>query len=284
MVTDAVFTDIDNDEDDDLMIVGEWMNIEVLINDNGLFERATEKYGLDDFRGIWWSITASDLDKDGDEDYIVGNLGLNNKFRASNEHPFKLYANDFDENGTNDVVLAKFYKDDYVPVRGRECTSQQMPYVAEKFKDYHTFASSKLVEILPENKVDDAVVYEIKSFESIILINNNGTLKRQALPNELQITPIKSALVMDVNKDGNSDILAVGNHFGVEVETTRYDAGIGNILFGDGNNNFEVANLQESGFYVPSDSRQITPLGINGRKYLVIANNNEPVSIFKLDK
>ncbi|SEP83677.1 Repeat domain-containing protein [Hyunsoonleella jejuensis] len=284
MVTDAVFTDIDNDEDEDLIIVGEWMNIEILINDKGLFEKATEKYGLEDSRGIWWSITANDFDNDGDDDYILGNLGLNNKFKASNEHPFKLYANDFDENGTNDVVLAKFYKDDYVPVRGRECTSQQMPYVAEKFKDYHTFASSKLVEILPENKVEDAVVYEIKSFESIILINDNGKLLRQALPNELQIAPIKSALVMDVNKDGNNDILTVGNHFGVEVETTRYDAGIGSVLIGDGNNNFEVTNLQESGFYVPSDSRQITPLDIDGKTYLIIANNNEPISVFRLDK
>ena len=70
---------------------------------------------------------------------------------------------------TNDVVLAKFYKDDYVPVRGRECTSQQMPYVAEKFEDYDSFASSKLIEILPEDKVDDAVVYEIKSFASVVL-------------------------------------------------------------------------------------------------------------------
>ncbi|WP_242158049.1 VCBS repeat-containing protein [Aestuariivivens sediminis] len=282
MVTDAVFTDIDNDKDEDLIIVGEWMNIEILINNKGLFEKATEKYGLENSRGIWWSITASDLDNDGDDDYILGNLGLNNKFKASNEHPFKLYANDFDENGTNDVVLAKFYKDDYVPVRGRECTSQQMPYVAEKFKDYHTFASSKLVEILPENKVDDAVVYEIKSFESMILINDNGKLIRKTLPNELQISPIKSALVFDVNGDGHKDIITVGNHFGVEVETTRYDAGMGSILIGDGSNNFEWADLQESGFYVPLDSRDIKYLSSGNKTYILVANNNASISAFGL--
>ena len=232
MVTDAIFTDIDGDNDEDLMIVGEWMEIKVLENSDGTFADKSEDYGLKDSRGIWWSITAGDFDNDGDQDYVIGNLGKNNKFKASEEHPFKVYANDFDNNGTNDVVLAKFYKDDYVPVRGRECTSQQMPYVAEKFEDYHSFASSKLIEILPEDKVDDAVVYEIKSFESIILINDNGKLTRKALPNDAQIAPLKSAMVYDINNDGHQDIVTVGNHYGVEVETTRYDAGYGTVLLG----------------------------------------------------
>ncbi len=284
MVTDAVFTDIDNDEDEDLMIVGEWMGIEVLINEDGIFKNSTAKFGLQDSTGIWWSITASDLDNDGDDDYIIGNLGLNNKFKASEEHPFKLYVNDFDDNGTNDVVLAKFYKDDYVPVRGRECTSQQMPYVAEKFKDYHTFASSKLVEILPEDKVEDAVVREIKSFESILLINDNGSLKKVVLPNELQIAPIKSALVLDVNGDGNKDIITVGNHFGVEVETTRYDAGIGAVLLGDGNNNFKYLDALQSGFYVPFDSRDVKYLSSGNKSIILVANNNHPLSTFRLEK
>ena len=90
-----------------------------------------------------------------DVDFIVGNFIRNNKFKATKEHPFKVYANDFDNNGTNDVVLAKYYKDGYVPMRGKECTTQQMPYVAEKFKDYHSFASSKLLDILPEDKIEE---------------------------------------------------------------------------------------------------------------------------------
>lgn len=281
MVTDAIFTDIDNDNDEDLMIVGEWMEIKVLTNNQGIFDDSSEKLGLKDTRGIWWSVTASDLDNDGDEDYILGNLGKNNKFKASEEHPFKVYTNDFDNNGTNDVVLAKFYKDDYVPVRGRECTSQQMPYVAEKFKDYHSFASSKLVDILPDDKVEDAVIYEIKSFESIILINDDGVLKQQTLPNEVQVSPIKSATVFDINQDGHKDLLIVGNHYGVEVETTRYDAGHGAILLGDGNNNFNYMTPNKSGFYVPKDSRNITLINQADSDLVLVTNNNSSLSIFK---
>lgn len=281
MVSDAVFTDIDQDNDEDLILVGEWMTITVLTNNNGIFENTTEKYGLDSTRGLWWSITASDLDNDGDDDYIIGNLGNNNKFKASKEHPFKIYANDFDNNGTNDIVLAKFYKDDYVPVRGRECTSQQMPFVSKKFEDYKSFASSKLLDILPEDKIKDAVVYEISSFESIVLINDDGILKKQSLPIYAQISPLKSSLVIDVNGDGHKDIITTGNHFGVEVETTRYDAGYGTVLLGDGNNNFQFISPLESGFYTPYDSRDLNMIKSNSGQLVVVTNNNESLTLFR---
>jgi len=282
MVSDAVFTDIDSDGDDDLMIVGEWMEVVVLTNTDGVFEDTSEAYGLNGTRGIWWSITASDLDNDGDDDYVIGNLGRNNKFKASKEHPFKVYANDFDNNGTNDIVLAKYYKDDYVPLRGRECTSQQMPYVAEKFKDYHSFASSKLIDILPEDKVDDAVVYEIENFESIILINENGKLIRKALPIQAQISPIKSTLILDVNKDGFQDIITVGNHYGVEVETPRYDAGYGAVFLGSANNKFKYLSPKKSGFYVPHDSREMTVLNQKNNSLIIVTNNDFSLSVFKI--
>ncbi|WP_411895762.1 VCBS repeat-containing protein [Winogradskyella sp. A2] len=280
MVTDAVFTDINKDGTEDLMIVGEWMEVKVLLNVNGNFEDKSSDFGLEDTRGIWWSITAADLDGDGDDDYVLGNLGKNNKFKASEEHPFKVYANDFDDNGTNDIVLAKFYKDDYVPVRGRECTSQQMPYVAEKFEDYHSFASSKLFEILPEDKVDEAVIYEIKSFESVVLINEGDHFVKKSLPNEAQVSPIKSSMVLDFNGDGINDILVAGNHYGVEVETTRYDAGYGNILLGTRDGSFKAMNPKESGFYVPFDSRHLSQITINGQKSIVVTNNNDELKIF----
>ena len=281
MVTDVAFTDIDKDGDEDLIVVGEWMEITLLKNNKGIFSNHSKEYGLEDTRGLWWSITAGDLDGDGDDDYIIGNLGKNNKFKASQEHPFKLYANDFDNNGTNDIVLAKFYKDDYVPVRGRECTSQQMPFVAEKFKDYHSFASSKLVDILPKEKVDEAFVYGINNFESIILINKDGKLIRKQLPIEAQISPIKSSLICDVNNDGYKDILIVGNHYGVEVETTRYDAGFGSVLIGDGKNNFEFMPPTQSGFYSPTDSRLVKTIKVNSKDLILVTNNNASLSIFR---
>jgi hypothetical protein len=284
MVTDAVFSDVDKDNDEDLIIVGEWMKIRVLENNEGEFEDSSKNFGkfLDNSRGMWWSITANDIDNDGDDDYIIGNLGKNNKFKASKKHPFKVYANDFDGNGTNDIVLAKYYKDGYVPMRGKECTTQQMPYVGEKFKDFHSFASSKLIDILPEKKIEDAVIYEISNFKSIILINNDGNLEPQSLPIQAQVSPIKSSIVDDFNNDGFKDLLLVGNHYGVEVETVRYDAGYGSLFLGDGKNNFTFLSPTSSGVYIPKDSRFISSIKTTQKQkiYLTTTNNNT-ISLFK---
>jgi len=286
MVTAAVFSDIDKDGDEDLLVVGEWMKIMVLENKKGTFKDQSEKYGLNnESRGLWWSITANDIDNDGDDDYIIGNLGLNNKFKATKEHPFKVYANDFDNNGTNDVVLAKFYKGSYVPLRGKECSTQQMPFISEKFENYHSFASSKLIDILPEDKMNDAVIYEISNFESIILINDNGKLNPQPLAVEAQVSPIKNSFVEDFNDDGFKDILLVGNHYGVEVETVRYDAGHGLLLLGDGENNFKSSKASYSGVHIPFDSRSITSINLNNEKDIIlVTNNNGALTLLKKNR
>jgi hypothetical protein len=254
------------------------MKIIILENNNGNFKDSSAKFGIkDDSRGLWWSITANDIDNDGDDDYIIGNLGRNNKFKASIEHPFKVYANDFDNNGTNDVVLAKYYKDDYVPMRGKECSTQQMPYLSKKFKDYHSFASSTLLDILPKDKMNDAVVYEISNFESILLINDNNILKRVVLPIQAQVSPIKDALIEDFNRDGFKDIMVVGNHYGVEVETTRYDAGFGLLLLGDGKNNFAVTPIEKSGLHLSSDFRslKIIKRKVKNDNLIIVTSNND---------
>jgi hypothetical protein len=278
MVTDAVFSDIDNDGDDDLLVVGEWMKIIILENNNGNFKDSSAKFGIkEDSRGLWWSITANDIDNDGDDDYVIGNLGKNNNFKASKEHPFKVYANDFDNNGTNDVVLAKYYKGDYVPLRGKECSTQQMPYLSKKYRDYHSFASSTLIDILPKDKMNDAIVYEISNFESIVLINDDNILKRVVLPIQAQVSPIKDALVEDFNRDGFKDIMVVGNHYGVEIETTRYDAGAGLLLLGDGKNNFKATHLENNGLHLSSDFRslKIIKRKVENDNLIIVTSNND---------
>jgi hypothetical protein len=282
MVTDASFSDIDKDGDEDLIVVGEWMNIKVFQNNKGSFKNATKKYGLDSLsRGMWWSITKGDLDNDGDDDFIVGNLGRNNKFKATKEHPFKVYANDFDNNGTNDVVLAKYYKGGYVPMRGKECTTQQMPYVSEKFKDYHSFASSKLLDILPESKIEGAVKYQIENFESIILWNENDRFTTASLPIQAQVSPIKDAFVKDFNKDGFQDIFIIGNHYGVEVETTRYDAGNGLVLLGSIENTFTALSSEKSGVNLFKDTRSISSIKIKDKDILIVTSNKDSIKIIE---
>ena len=113
----------------------------------------------------------------------------------------------------------------------------------------------------------------------IILINENGKLIRQSLPNEGQIAPVKSSVVADVNEDGFNDIIIVGNHYGVEVETPRYDAGFGAVFLNDGKANFNFSVPKKSGFYIPKDSRSIMQLSHKNKTLFIVTNNNSQPSV-----
>ena len=159
-----------------------------------------------------------------------------------------------------------------------------MPYIAEKFQDYNSFASSRLMDILPADKVQEGVVNEINSFNSIILYNEgNEGLRKVDLPNEAQISPLKSCLILDINEDGIKDLITIGNHFGVEVETTRYDAGYGAVFLGNPNGDYTFSPPQLSGFYSPDDGRGLLGLKTKTRDYVVVLNNDSRVQVFQIN-
>ncbi|WP_020571406.1 VCBS repeat-containing protein [Neolewinella persica] len=280
MVTDALFSDYDGDGDPDLLVVGEWMKIRVFANEAGTFTDQTDRLGLADSKAWWWSIAAGDFDEDGDQDYLVGNLGRNTKYKASREKPLMVYGNDFDENGTNDVVLASYSGDQIVPVRGRECSSEQMPFIAEKFPSYEGFATSGLEGILPENTLEKAVKEQVYSFESILLKNEGDRFERIALPARAQTAPLRDFMVFDLDGDGHLDVLGTGNMYGAEVETSRYDAGIGLTLIGDGQGGFRALGPRQSGWFTPFDARSINALRTGDGTYLLVGNNNDRLQVF----
>jgi hypothetical protein len=282
LVSDAVFTDYDKDGDADLMITGEWMPITLFENNDGTFKQKTSN-DLDKTNGWWFSITAEDMDGDGDEDYVIGNLGKNNKYKASSEKPFHVYCNDFDDTGNLDIVLSKEYKNgNLVPVRGKECSSQQMPFINEKFPTYKGFASASLSDIYGKEKLEDALHYEAYAFESIYLENlGNGKFEKHKLPNVAQMGPILSTKILDINNDGHKDIIGAGNIFAAEVETIRYDASRGFVLLGNGKGEF--SNLVNSGLYNGGDAKDLEIIKRGNQKPLIlIANNDSKLSGFSM--
>ena len=151
MVTDAEFADKDNDGDVDLLICGEWIAPTWLINEAGHFKKV-ETAGLSTLKGWWNSVEITDIDGDGILDILAGNAGTNNKFKATEKEPFIVLGSDFDQNGSSDIVLATHYDGKEVPVRGRECSSQQLPYIAEEFPTFDGFARASLQEIIGKEK------------------------------------------------------------------------------------------------------------------------------------
>jgi hypothetical protein len=284
IVKDAVWTDINGDDALDLVIVGEWMPVRAFINDGkgNLIEKSDE-LGLSDTEGWWYSVSAADLDGDGREDLIVGNVGLNTKFSASPKKPFHVFADDFDQSGTVDIVLSKEYEGKLVPARGRECSSDQMPFIKEKFPTYEDFALAGLDDIYGDDKLESALHEQVKTFSSTVFMNRSDGYESIPLPNLAQISPIMGIEVLDINQDGNLDIIAAGNMYNTEVETPRYDAGNGVVLLGDGTGQFRALAVHESGFNAPGNVKNIALLKTaGGGRYLLVANNNAKPNLFRI--
>ncbi|MCP9235845.1 VCBS repeat-containing protein [Lewinella sp. JB7] len=284
MVSSAVWSDLDGDERAELIVVGEWMPITVFTDGGSSYVNVTERYGLEHTNGWWNKIVAADYDGDGDTDYLVGNLGLNYKFHASKEHPFLVFASDFDENGSNDIFLAKENDETLVPVRGRECSSQQIPAIAERFPTYEAFAHADLSEIL-DGKTESALRYEAKEFASLVLINDGrGGLSPRRLPVEAQFSVVNGIVVEDLNGDGTPELITAGNKYEVEIETTRADAGLGVVMTHNTTGELVALSPSAAGLSLHGNVKDLRPilLGDRDRFGFLVAENGGAVRLFTL--
>lgn len=279
MITDAEFVDVDGDEDLDLVVVGEWMPITMLENKGGQF---TKTDILSNTRGWWNTIEVADFNKDGKQDLAIGNLGLNYKFSTSEEKTFKVFCDDFDSNGSFDIVLAKPISDELYPVRGKMCSSEQMPFLKDEYPTFNEFAGATINDILGE-KLDDSYNLEVKKFESCVLINKgNWQFDIIDMPAMAQVSPIKDILAIDCNDDGHMDLITVGNLYDPEVETSQADAGIGTILLGNGSGSFSHIDHLRSGFFADKDVRRINAIS-DSKTDIILVNNNASPQMFSLD-
>ncbi|MEM9917977.1 MAG: FG-GAP-like repeat-containing protein [Bacteroidota bacterium] len=273
MVTSALWTDYDDDDDLDLICVGEWMPITIFTNTGSSFEKSSIPNSI----GWWNSITGGDIDNDGDTDYILGNLGTNSKNKASLDHPFHIYGDDFDDNGNFDIVLGYYYEGVQYPVRGMQCSSEQIPDLKKKITSYNIFGSSTLDEIYGKGNLEQSLHIEATIFESALLLNKgSASFDLQVLPHEAQFAPIKGSIVEDLDRDGCLDILVVGNQYPVEVETGRYDAMKGLLLKGNCEGAFRPVSYAKSGFLVDGDAKALSLIAIGRDNDLaVIATMNQ---------
>jgi len=278
MITSAIPMDVNGDEKTDLIVAGEWMSIQVWENKGQNFVKAEQsKYGLQDTEGWWWSMHKTDLNGDGKQDIICGNIGENFKFHASIEKPFSIYASDFDQNNTFDIVLAKYIGDFEMPVRGKQCSQEQMPFIKTKFPSFSQFANADLKAIYGE-RLNDALHLHAKEFKSIILWNQGGKFEREILPIEAQISAIQSFVTNDFDGDGQMDIIFSGNLFKTEVETTPVDASAGLVLLSRGDH-FLPMSIFQSGIFLKSDVKDMKEIKIGQHLGLIVASNNGPLKI-----
>ena len=278
MVTDAVWDDFNGDGQTDLIVVGEWMSPKFFENNNGELNEVTVLNN--ELTGLWQAIIPFDIDQDGDTDYLLGNWGLNTKFKASRETPMKMYYGDFDDNGLNETLLAIEKEGKYYPLLGLNELAEQLVFLRKKFPNYSDFAGKTIEEVLGPDLLARATLIEINTLTSGFLRNNENTFIFEVFPNELQTAPIRAFLKYDFNGDGKETILAGGNYFGVIPFHGRFDSFPGAMISAEE----DITLGNQLGLAMDHKSvRHLDIINLNNQPYLLIVYNNDKAEIYHIN-
>lgn len=276
MVKDAIWANLNADELPDLILVGEWMPITVLIqNLDHTFTNSTSEFGFEKTNGMWNTISSGDFNKDGKPDFVVGNLGVNSRVKANLSKPLQMYLGDFDANGGSDHILVYYNRELSYPFASRDQLIKQIPSLKKKFPDYKAYRDVKLEDIITPNQKGNSARMSIEELSSVLLLSGETSYQIFELPIQAQHFPIFSIAVADLNDDGCEDLLLTGNLSATQPDFGSYDAGVGLMLAGNGKGNFRAIPSLESGFVTLGEGRDIKPVKTrNGKLYLVARNNS----------
>lgn len=283
MITDAVWTDYDGDKDQDLILAGDWMPIRIFANTNGKFEEIKPITNNEaPLSGFYQRIIAADFDRDGDIDLMAGNLGTNTKLRKTPDSQLRMWVKDVDNNQRMDQILAYSRGDDWYPLAFKDELGKQMPGIINKrFTDYVSFAGQPLNAILKDDELKGAKEFTVNQFASVYLENQGGQFIVHELPMLAQVSKLFALQAIDIDHDGDLDVLGGGNFYGVSMYQGRYDASYGLVLRNDGKGKFVALSPVDCGFLLNGEIRDIRPVKTAKGTLIVVARNNEGLQLFK---
>ena len=282
IVRDLEFSDLNKDGYLDLILAEDWGNVRIFINNKGQLKESKLSNSKLVSSGWWCSIIPGDFDQDGDEDFIIGNMGENQLYKPDSNQATKIYYYDFDKNGTAEAITTYFNQGNEVVKLPRDLLINQIPVIKKRFPNYESYAKATLTETFREDELAQALQKEVLSAKSIYLENlGDLNFKSHPLPVEAQFSPILDGEVIDVNQDGFLDLVYVGNDYGMEVQSGRQDASLGGVLIFNPETGFKNIPNYQSGFLVNGDAKSIEKIKLaSGSEILFSSVNRGKAQIF----
>jgi hypothetical protein len=285
MITGAKWIDVNNDSKMDLVVVGEWMPIKVFVNEDGKFIDRSTELGFNKTDGWYHSIETGDFNGDGLIDFVVGNHGLNSRFRASETEPVSMYVNDFDQNGSIEHIITRFEDGIAYPLALRQDLVAQIPSLRKKFLHYRDYKNKKIDDIFTQDQLQGTRILNSYSFETAVWINSGkGSFTKRKLPAKANFFPVYALYVDDFDGDNKLDILIGGNLSRAKPETGTYEGGYGLLLKGDGTGNFESLPANISGISVVGDIRGLSRIKNGNNISILIAKSNDGLEVLNFSK
>ena len=283
MVTDALWIDLNQDKANDLILVGEWMPIRIFINQQGKLKDSSADYIKFASSGWWNRIYADDMDGDGDKDLIIGNLGLNAQFKATEKQPLSIYYKDFDENGSIDPIFCYFIDGVSYPAASKDDLTDQLPSLKNKFLEYHKYSNATIEDLFTADQLKDAQVLKAEILETVYLENTGKGFTLKVLPVEAQYAPVYAIASSDIDQDGKKDLILAGNNSWTRIKFGQFTSNNGMLLKGDGAGGFSYVPQWKSGLRVKGNVRslQLISSGRKGGNQFVFGVNNAPVVTVK---
>lgn len=284
MITDALWVDFDEDGRLDLVTTGVWLPVQFYRNDGTMLRNVTHTVVDNPQRGWWYSLQKGDFNKNGSTDFAAGNLGLNDTFRTSEEKKFGVSANDFNKNFSTDIIFTVEENGVQYPYFGRAKFDPSLGALTEKYDTFESFSKATLDEIVPPEDLDRSIQYQADTFASMLFQNKgDGTFTASELPEQAQLSPINEMISVDVDQDGNMDLILAGNIFEIHPDVARSDAGNGLWMKGNGKGEFEPVSSFISGFFAPGNVKDIKMINTPGGKAVLVANNNGSLQVFRIE-
>ncbi|HEV8508537.1 MAG TPA: FG-GAP-like repeat-containing protein, partial [Chitinophagaceae bacterium] len=281
MVTGATWADVTGDSKKELIIVGEWMGPRIFSFDTDHFKEI--KTNISNLYGWWQTVATADINGDGKQDLVLGNIGENFYLRPDSTHPVKLWISDFDQNGINDKILTYTVDGKDKPVFLKHDLEDAMPFLKKNNLKHAEYATKSVQELIPAEALKKALVKQFDFSPSCVAINKgNGQFTVEKLPPMIQLSSVNAIHCMDLNNDGKIDIVCGGNQFDFIPQLERLDASMGDVLINQGNHSLRTGQAgftwvepARTGLDLRGQLRDIEEIHMRGEDYLLFLQNDE---------